>query len=440
MSYSNIVSIRAKTSGFHRYTPTTDVWLVTIDARVGRPFVTATVENGPDNDGYYDLSMKRQEGCSYNVPRDTQFLGELVRLDGLSRDDERVLMGVVNDVRMLHASISTVHSAPFGKDAFQFYPPTSIELDTFRQSNTFEDTLLDGQVRTLDLIVRCNRRTELRETTALGTRYDAKILEYPLKVYSLEPVESIVLRWRQNHGIDLTSVFLKTDIQEVEGRPPYRTDVRPGTWSSGHGADEDDKDTVYLRIVKRTTPRDSTLDVPWKDDAKLQEALVRRNAYLRELEETALESGLVQLDRDERDIVERIILAKRRAGLYETDPCDDIPKEIGYRKRGAVTSQMIYEYNAMKAYEMSDVSSGAATGEAQDQSSTGTNDDEPDPNVAYGNDAITSATVQIDHGEDAKPKSKNRANRRTGRTSQPTPDDDDTSTTEAKKRKRRRKS
>jgi hypothetical protein len=101
---------------------------------------------------------------------------------------------------------------------------------------------------------------------------------------------------------------------------------------------------------------------------------------------------------------------------------------------------MIYEYNAMKAYEMSDVSSGAATGEAQDQSSTGTNDDEPDPNVAYGNDAITSATVQIDHGEDAKPKSKNRANRRTGRTSQPTPDDDDTSTTEAKKRKRRRKS
>jgi hypothetical protein len=180
MSYSNIVSIRAKTTGFHRYNPTTNVWLVTIDPRVARPFVTAIVDKGPDDDGYYDLSMRRKEGCSYKVPRNTRFLGEFVVLDGLSRDDERVLTGVVNDVRLLHASISVVHSAPFGTDTFQYYPPTSIELDTFRQSNTFEDTLLDGQVRTLDLISRCNRRTELRETTRLGTRYDEKNIGIPV--------------------------------------------------------------------------------------------------------------------------------------------------------------------------------------------------------------------------------------------------------------------
>jgi hypothetical protein len=437
MSYSNIVSIRAKTTGFHRYNPTTNVWLVTIDPRVARPFVTAIVDKGPDDDGYYDLSMRRKEGCSYKVPRNTRFLGEFVVLDGLSRDDERVLTGVVNDVRLLHASISAVHSAPFGTDTFQYYPPTSIELDTFRQSNTFEDTLLDGQVRTLDLISRCNRRTELRETTRLGTRYDEKILEYPLQVYSIDPIDSIVLQWRQSYGINPTSAFLKTNIvQEVEGHPPHRSDAQ----SDGHGTNDYDKDTLYLRVVKRTKPRDTTFDVPWKDDAKLHDALIQRNAYLRELEETALESGLVQIDRDERDLVERIIMAKRRAGLYEPDPCDDIPKEIGYRKRRAVTSQMIYEHHVMKAYEMSDVSSGAATGEAQDQSSTGTNDDEPDPNVAYGNDTKPSSYVQIDHGDDAKPRSKNRVDRSTTRINQPTNDDDDTSTTEAKKRKRRRKS
>jgi hypothetical protein len=152
----------------------------------------------------------------------------------------------------------------------------------------------------LDLIIKCNRRTKLRETTALGTRYDAKVLEYPLQIYSLDYIESIVLRWHQNHSIYPTSVFLKTDAHEVEGRPPHR---------GGEYKNDNDKETLYLRIVKRTEPRDNTFDVPCKDDAKLPDALIQRNQYLSKLEETALESGLVQIGRDKRDMIERIITA-----------------------------------------------------------------------------------------------------------------------------------
>jgi hypothetical protein len=88
MSYSNIVSIRAKTTGFYRYAPKLNVWLVSINPKVSRTFVTATVEKGTDADGYYELTMKRKEGHSFTVPGNTEFLGEFVALDGLSREDE----------------------------------------------------------------------------------------------------------------------------------------------------------------------------------------------------------------------------------------------------------------------------------------------------------------------------------------------------------------
>jgi hypothetical protein len=49
-----------------------------------------------------------------------------------------------------------------------------------------------------------------------------------------------------------------------------------------------------------------------------------------------------------------------------------------------------------------------------------------------------SATAQLDHGEDAKPRSKNQIDRSTDRIDEPTLDEDDMSTIEAKKRKLRR--
>jgi hypothetical protein len=65
-------------------------------------------------------------------------------LEGLSRDDERDITGTVHEVRSLHMAIGTVHKDRIGKEAFQYYPPTAIELSTFQQASTCEDTLLDG--------------------------------------------------------------------------------------------------------------------------------------------------------------------------------------------------------------------------------------------------------------------------------------------------------
>jgi hypothetical protein len=118
MSYTNIRSIHAKTTGFYKYTPKSNVWLIMIDSKIARPFVTATVDKGQDNNGYCDLSIDQKEGCSLNVPGNTEFLSEFIMLDGLSRDVERDITGTVHEVLTLYMAIGTVHSARIGKESF----------------------------------------------------------------------------------------------------------------------------------------------------------------------------------------------------------------------------------------------------------------------------------------------------------------------------------
>jgi hypothetical protein len=132
-------------------------------------------------------------------------------------------------------------------------------------------------------------------------------------------------------------VFLKTDIDETEGLTPHRGD---------EDMNSNDKELIYCRIVRRSSPRDSTFYVPWRDDPNTSLYVKQRNAQLIELEELALESGLRTIERHERDVVERIIMAKRRAVMYKPNPREDIPKEIVYYKRPALFTVMNKEYHA----------------------------------------------------------------------------------------------
>jgi hypothetical protein len=238
LSDSTIYTFQARTKGLHKYTPNSHVRLVSIGPKRASPFVNATIDKVPDEKGYYDISIVKNDGYHGIVNQKSEFLCKFVMLDELSRDDERRLTGAVHGVRMLHKSAETVLNAYIGKETFQYYPPTEIELSTFCQPRTRVHRLIEGKYRIINMIDKCNRRTILRNMINLGTISDdsdnIEDLIIPLQIHQCDRLGSMTENWFQKHGKDMDTALLENNIDD----------------------DDSDDNTTKLcsRPVERTSP------------------------------------------------------------------------------------------------------------------------------------------------------------------------------------------
>jgi hypothetical protein len=87
----NIRFNNVKTLGTVKYEVNNKVWLVSLDPKFGRPFITGKVIDGNDDKGY-TLECGYAQGLSHKIPSATStFLSEMIIVDDLTRNDERTI-------------------------------------------------------------------------------------------------------------------------------------------------------------------------------------------------------------------------------------------------------------------------------------------------------------------------------------------------------------
>jgi hypothetical protein len=99
MSSPNTRFINMKTLGTVKYEVNNKVWLVSLDPKFGCPFVTGKViESNPKTNQSYTLECDYAQGISHKIPSTTStFLSEMLKVDGITRDDERTMTTVVHE-------------------------------------------------------------------------------------------------------------------------------------------------------------------------------------------------------------------------------------------------------------------------------------------------------------------------------------------------------
>jgi hypothetical protein len=80
MSSANTRCINVKTFGTVKYRVNNKVWLVSLDPKFGRPFVTVKViEENPNTNKSYTLECNYDQGISHKIPSTTStFLSEML--------------------------------------------------------------------------------------------------------------------------------------------------------------------------------------------------------------------------------------------------------------------------------------------------------------------------------------------------------------------------
>jgi hypothetical protein len=82
--------------------------------------------------------------------------GEILVLDGLTRDEEHVVTNAVHDVRMLQMSLNAMSAAGIGYTLFTYYPTFEGETGAIRTGTPYSQYFRDAEVKIVNLIIRCN--------------------------------------------------------------------------------------------------------------------------------------------------------------------------------------------------------------------------------------------------------------------------------------------
>jgi hypothetical protein len=153
--------INSKTLGLTRYKAGNKVWIVKLD-QFGRPFVKGTIidDNFRPSDFYKVQCTVKDGPSSKPTPIGLQILlGEMLIVEGLTREDERVVTTAVHEAHLLHASLSVMDAVGIGYTAFTHYPVNEGEIAAIRPGTPHGQFCTDAEVKIVDLIARCNERT-----------------------------------------------------------------------------------------------------------------------------------------------------------------------------------------------------------------------------------------------------------------------------------------
>jgi hypothetical protein len=106
-------------------------------------------------------------------------------LDGVTRDDERLVTIAVHEDRMLQMSLNAMDAVGIGFTSFPHYPNFEGEAGAIRPKTPYSQYYNDSEVKIVDLIVRCNDRSKTNSSVILVTPYTfdiASIIELEKKV------------------------------------------------------------------------------------------------------------------------------------------------------------------------------------------------------------------------------------------------------------------
>jgi hypothetical protein len=152
--------ISARTLGLLNYKAGNKVWLVSLDPKFGRLFVEGTISNDELKNGdFYKLQFPFKDGLSAKMtPKGLErTLGEMLIVDGLTREYERVL---TTKARLLNFSLNAMDAVGIGYTAFTHYPVLDGETAAIRPGTPHGQFYTDAEVKIVDLFARCNERTD----------------------------------------------------------------------------------------------------------------------------------------------------------------------------------------------------------------------------------------------------------------------------------------
>jgi hypothetical protein len=143
MSSPNTIALAVKTFGLSSYKTGNKVWFVSLDPKFGRPFVEGKViDNTLKNDHFYKVECMLKEQLSEKVTPHglDRALGEMLVLDGLTRDDKRVVTIAVHEARMIQMSLNTMNTVGIGYTSFTHYPTSKAKQASFAPKHHFRNT------------------------------------------------------------------------------------------------------------------------------------------------------------------------------------------------------------------------------------------------------------------------------------------------------------
>jgi hypothetical protein len=172
MSSPKTIALAVKTIGITQYTNGSKVWLVSLDPKFSRPFITGTVtDDTKSDDNLYKVECSWKEGLNDRVTAlgMDRFLCEMVFFDGITRDDERIVTNAVHEARMLRMSLEAINAVGIECTAFTQYPVYYGETNTNRRRIPLDQYTEDANLKIIDLIVRCNEQSNTATPTAIKT-------------------------------------------------------------------------------------------------------------------------------------------------------------------------------------------------------------------------------------------------------------------------------
>jgi hypothetical protein len=125
MSSPNTLALAVKTLGLSNYKMGNKFWLVSLDPKFGRPLLEVTiVDDALKTNDFYKVECMLKYRLSekiilHNLDR---VLGEMLMIDGLTRDDERVVTIAAHEAQMLQLLLNAIDSVGIGYTSFTRYP------------------------------------------------------------------------------------------------------------------------------------------------------------------------------------------------------------------------------------------------------------------------------------------------------------------------------
>jgi hypothetical protein len=164
----NSIMLTANTLGMPNYKAGSKVWIVSLDPQYGRPFITGKItDDTPSNYHTYKIECLVTKGLSKGISAYAlnESLGEMLVLDGITREDERVIINAIHEARMLRLSLTTIHSVGIGRTTFTSYPTYEGETNALRPPDLLSLFYGDADIKIIAAIVRRNRRSNINSHT-----------------------------------------------------------------------------------------------------------------------------------------------------------------------------------------------------------------------------------------------------------------------------------
>jgi hypothetical protein len=133
MSSPNTIALAVKTIGITQYKAGSKFRLVPIDPKFSRTFIKGTITDDTKSDkDLYKIECSWKEGMSGRITAlgMEKLLGEMVVLDGIARDDKRVVTNAVHEARVIHMSLESINAVGIVYTTFTQYPVHNGETNT----------------------------------------------------------------------------------------------------------------------------------------------------------------------------------------------------------------------------------------------------------------------------------------------------------------------